>query len=250
MKKVIRLTESDLMRIVKRVINENKKFGSFDDEEWYDEDDKFTRVDDMGDDFDDEEFNDFDSFSSKHGHDTKWFGKGDSGRKMFDTYKDKHSKPFKVRTRRGMNEQTNTISPKRVKFFDTLANNISSKLIGKKLYFGNIGVLGNTSITIKSYGERNQNINFQGMEVKDFVLFFNVVRDKEDLNAGEKPGTRVWSGELEVRAEFKNGVISKNPIVNLYPTLSDDSMKPERPWTWDQVGGAQIWNQALNGNKL
>ena len=106
MKKVIRLTESDLMRIVKRVINENKKFGSFDDEEWYDEDDKFARVDDMGDDFDDEEFNDFDSFSSKHGHDTRWFGKGDSGRKMFDIYKDKHSKPFKVRTRRGMDEQS------------------------------------------------------------------------------------------------------------------------------------------------
>jgi hypothetical protein len=86
-------------------MTESKKFGSFDDEEWYDEEDKFTRVDDMGDDFDDEEFDDFDSFSSKHGHDTKWFGKGDSGRKMFDTYKDKHSKPFKVRTRRGMNEQ-------------------------------------------------------------------------------------------------------------------------------------------------
>jgi len=104
MKKVIKLTESDLMRIVKRVINESK-YGSFDDEEWYDKDDKFTRVDDMGDDFDEEEFDDFDSFSSKHGHDTKWFGKGDSGRKMFDTYKDKHSKPFKVRTRRGMDEQ-------------------------------------------------------------------------------------------------------------------------------------------------
>jgi len=100
MKKVIRLTESDLMRIVKRVISENKKFGSFDDEEWYDEDDKFTRVDDMGDDFDEEEFDDFDSLDSKHGHDTKWFGKGDSGRNAFNLYKDKHSKPFKVRTRR------------------------------------------------------------------------------------------------------------------------------------------------------
>lgn len=110
MKKVIRLTESDLMRIVKRVMNESKKFGSFDDEVWYDEYDKFTRVDDMGDDFDDEEFDDFDSFSSKHGHDTKWFGKGDSGRKMFDTYKDKHSKPFKVRTRRGMDEQKGLVT--------------------------------------------------------------------------------------------------------------------------------------------
>jgi hypothetical protein len=70
MKKVIKLTESDLMRIVKRVMTESKKFGSFDDEEWYDEEDKFTRVDDMGDDFDDK------------------------------------GRPFKVRTRRGMDEQS------------------------------------------------------------------------------------------------------------------------------------------------
>jgi hypothetical protein len=97
------------MRIVKRVISESK-YGSFDDEEWYDKDDRFTRVDDMGDDFDEEEFDDFDSLDSKHGHDTKWFGKGDSGRKMFDTYKDKHSKPFKVRTRRGMDEQKGLVT--------------------------------------------------------------------------------------------------------------------------------------------
>ena len=101
MKKVIRLTESDLMRIVKRVISEqSNKFGSFDNEEWFDKDDKFTSVDDMDDDFDEEEFDDFDEFDSKHGHDTQWFGKGDSGRKFFDLYKDKHKSPFKVRTSR------------------------------------------------------------------------------------------------------------------------------------------------------
>ena len=101
MKKVIRLTESDLVRIVKRVINENKRFGSFDDEEWYDDNDsRFnnSEFDDM--EFDDEEFDDFDNLQSKHGHDTKWFGKGESGKKMFDMYKDKHKKPFKVRTKR------------------------------------------------------------------------------------------------------------------------------------------------------
>ena len=100
MKKVIRLTESDLIRIVKRVINESNKFGSFGDDEWYDKDDKFTRVDDMGDDFDEEEFDDFDSLESKHGHDTKWFGKGDRGRDSFNMYKDKSKSPFKVRTSR------------------------------------------------------------------------------------------------------------------------------------------------------
>jgi hypothetical protein len=101
MKKVIRLTESDLMKIIKRIVNEqSNKFGSFDDEEWYDEDDRLTNVDDMGDDFDEEEFDNFDDLESKHGHDTKWFGKGERGRTSFDTYKDKSKSPFKVRTNR------------------------------------------------------------------------------------------------------------------------------------------------------
>jgi hypothetical protein len=101
MKKVIRLTEADLVRIVKRVISEQSdKFGSFDNEEWFDKDDKFTSIDDMGDDFDEEEFDDFDELDSKHGHDTKWFDKGEGGRKSFDLYKDKSKSPFKVRTRR------------------------------------------------------------------------------------------------------------------------------------------------------
>jgi hypothetical protein len=100
MKKVIRLTEADLTRIVKRVIEESK-YGSFDDEEWYDEkDSSFSKsgFDDM--EFDDEEFDDFDDLQSKHGEDTRWFDKGESGKRIFDTYKDKHKRPFKVRTRR------------------------------------------------------------------------------------------------------------------------------------------------------
>ena len=157
--------------------------------------------------------------------------------------------------KRVLSEQTMTVSPKRVKFFDTLANNISSKLIGKKFYFGKVGVLEGTSITIKSYEDRNQSINLQGEQVKDLGLYFNVTRVEEDLNPYEKKGTRIWSGMLEIRAEFKNGVISKNPVVNLYlkengKVFFDRGMKPDRPWTWDQVGGVQIWNQALNGDKL
>ena len=148
-----------------------------------------------------------------------------------------------------ISEQTDIVTPKRVNFFDTLANNISSKLIGKKFYFGKIGVLENTSITIKKYVDRNHNINIQGKEVKDFRLMFNVTRIEEDLYSYEDKGTRIWSGMLEVRADFKNGVISKNPIVNLYPSKNGEAdfgqgMTPERPWTWNQVGGSQIWSQA------
>ena len=99
MKKVIRLTESDLMIIVKRVISEGKKFGSFDNEEWRDENDNLVNLDDT-DDTDEEEFPDFKSLDSKHGKGTKWFPSGERGEKMFDTYKDKHQRPFKVRTSR------------------------------------------------------------------------------------------------------------------------------------------------------
>ncbi len=100
MKKVIRLTEADLTRIVRRVIKETK-YGSFDDEEWYDIDDRrFNKNDFEGMDYDEEEFDDFDDFESKHGSDTKWFGKGEHGKKTFGLYKDRHQKPFKVRSKR------------------------------------------------------------------------------------------------------------------------------------------------------
>jgi hypothetical protein len=100
MRKVTRLTEADLTRIVRRVIKESK-YGSFDDEEWYDSDDKRFGKEGFEDmEYDEEEFDDFDDFSSKHGEDTRWFGKGDSGKKMFGHYKDHHKKPFKVRSRR------------------------------------------------------------------------------------------------------------------------------------------------------
>ena len=99
MKKVIRLTESDLIRIVKRIINEGNKFGSFDNKKWRDENDNLVNLVNT-DDTEEEEFPDFKSLDSKHGKNTKWFPSGERGKKMFDTYKDKHQSPFKVRTRR------------------------------------------------------------------------------------------------------------------------------------------------------
>jgi hypothetical protein len=100
MKKVIRLTESDLMRIVRRVISEGEKFGSFDNKEWRDKNDKLVKLKDDEDYENEEEFPDFKSLDSKHGKNTKWFPSGERGEKMFDTYKDKHQSPFKVRTKR------------------------------------------------------------------------------------------------------------------------------------------------------
>jgi len=105
-KKIIRLTESDLTRLVKRVIKESKYFKSRDLDKWMD-DENGRYVDDIEDfdDYDEEEFDDYDSFSEKHPGSTRHFNWGgdDAGKVIFDKYKDKYG-PLKVRTRRSMEE--------------------------------------------------------------------------------------------------------------------------------------------------
>ena len=115
MKKIVRLTESDLARIVRRVINEEKysSFGNmrrkdFKGDKYVSDKDRF--VDDeeiygIGDEdlFDTEEFDDFESYSEKYPEDSddspSWF-KGNQGKTMFDKYRETTGKPFKVKTRR------------------------------------------------------------------------------------------------------------------------------------------------------
>lgn len=106
MAKIIRLTESDLTRIVKRVIQE-KRIASFDDEMgWYDEEDRPVKPEDFGDDYDEEEFHEFEPMIAKHGKNQKWFmdpsedkfGLGGDGEKMFHTYRERTGKPFRIRT--------------------------------------------------------------------------------------------------------------------------------------------------------
>ena len=115
MKKVIRLSESDLIRLVKRVIKE-ERYGSFGNmkrpdfkgDTYLDDDDRFVDDEELfgigdEDEFDTEEFDDFESYSKKYPEDRedspRWF-KGKQGKTMFDTYKKTTGKPFKVKTRR------------------------------------------------------------------------------------------------------------------------------------------------------
>jgi hypothetical protein len=102
MRKTIRLTESDLVRLVKRTIREmedDRTFTSFGDEDdWYDDEDK--NIGDFDFDFDEEEFDDLDKYSEKYPKQSlKKFGKGDSSRSIFNQYRDKKG-PLKVRRRR------------------------------------------------------------------------------------------------------------------------------------------------------
>lgn len=114
-KKVIRLTESDLMNLVKRIIKE-ERYGSFGNmkrrdfkgDQYVRDDDRFADDEELfgiGDEneFDTEEFDDYESYSEKYPEDSedspRWF-KGKQGKTMFDRYKKTTGKPFKVKTRR------------------------------------------------------------------------------------------------------------------------------------------------------
>lgn len=147
------------------------------------------------------------------------------------------------------------IDPKRVKFFDNLTNQISSKLIGKKIPFGKIGVLDNSTIVVQKFADRTNSVNLKGHAVNEFGIMFYVRRVEEDLYKGEKKGTRVWTGVLDIIAKFdKSGVISE-PIINLYPMKNGDidfSLKntPTTKFTWDQLGGKDLWSQAFKGQSM
>jgi len=106
MAKIVRLTESDLTRLVKRVIKESKYFKSRDLDKWMD-DESGRYVDDIEDfdDYDEEEFDDYDSFSEKHPGSTRHFNWGgdNAGKGIFDKYKKEYG-PLMVKTRRNMGE--------------------------------------------------------------------------------------------------------------------------------------------------
>jgi hypothetical protein len=82
-----------------------KMFGSFSDEHgWYDESDRHHKGE-FDFDYDEEEFEDFQSMYDKIGKNQRWFAPGEEGQRYFDTYKEKFGSPFKVRMRRDMGEQ-------------------------------------------------------------------------------------------------------------------------------------------------
>jgi hypothetical protein len=85
-----------------------KVFGTFDDKEIYDEMDRRSTLDEIGDDYDEEIFYDYDSYSkSKFFRSMPWFGHrrlfqpNYQDEKMFNIYQAKSGgKPFVVRTRK------------------------------------------------------------------------------------------------------------------------------------------------------
>jgi hypothetical protein len=97
-------------------MEEGDMYGSFGDtrrkdykgDMYYDETDRLAKSRDIygigGDDFDTEEFDTFQKLYDKYGDKQSWFGKRD-GEKMFNIYKEKTGKPFKVKTRKSEMEE-------------------------------------------------------------------------------------------------------------------------------------------------
>jgi hypothetical protein len=89
-------TEVDMEEPIEGEMGEGR-YGSFNNDEWFDDVDKpFTGDFDF--DFDEEEFDEFEPMMKKHG-DSRWFQRGADGERMFNRYKEKYG-PLKVRTRR------------------------------------------------------------------------------------------------------------------------------------------------------
>ena len=153
-------------------------------------------------------------------------------------------------------QEEDEISQSKNNFFNKLASEISTKLIGKKILYGKIGVMDNSSVTIKSYVDRNHSIDLKDQPINEFNLYFKVKRDKEDLYPNEKTGTRIWTGLLGVTATYNNGVISSSPTVELYSQTGVDDydfgspIKPTTPMLWTTFGGKELWSKATQAKNL
>ena len=108
MAKIVRLTESDLARLVRKVINEQRYLKHDKLNRWTSDDDYLRNFDTLpgeDSDYDEEEFDDYDTFSQKY-PDSKPHSRGWSGqdpKDVFNMYKDTYG-PLKVKTRRSMTE--------------------------------------------------------------------------------------------------------------------------------------------------
>ena len=92
--------QSDMDVEMEGEMEESDIYGSFKDDEWYDQNDRSHDPNNFDFDYDEEEFEDFPSLMAKHGNKHKWFGNDKEGENLFNKYKDYHNRPFKVRTKK------------------------------------------------------------------------------------------------------------------------------------------------------
>ena len=97
--------QADMDVPVEGEMEEGDMYGSFDDNEWYDHYDR-KHSGDFDFDYDEEEFEDYPSLMAKHGNKHYWFDNrskfsaGPYGEELFNKFKERYGRPFKVRTKK------------------------------------------------------------------------------------------------------------------------------------------------------
>jgi hypothetical protein len=95
----------------KSEMEEGDMYGSFDDNDWYDHYDR-KHSGDFDFDYDEEEFEDYPSLMAKHGNKHYWFhnrskfSPGPDGEELFNKFKERYGRPFKVRTKKSEMEDS------------------------------------------------------------------------------------------------------------------------------------------------
>ena len=204
--------DRDMFHVTRRP----KMIASFDDEHgFYDEKDrKYTGDFDF--DYDEEEFDDFDSFDSKYGGKQAMFASGKEGKKYFDLYKDKFGgKPFRVRTPKDMGEQeTEEGNAFSGALADAKKNGKDSfKVDGKKYNVKEsnrrIANQKNLSSILKSVKEEVKSLKLTESELIDMIE--NIVKEQQVKDKAEK-------GNLNKKEpqglKDTNKVLSKNKQEN------------------------------------
>ena len=117
-------------------MGESKHYGSFDNEEWLDSDNKKYGSKDFDFDFDEESFDDVSSFRDKH-PDSPWFGGKDSkdDESFFNAYKKKHNSPFKVRTKKNFGEMGEAFDSEEMTMFDDFNEKDYKEISNPKKHF-------------------------------------------------------------------------------------------------------------------
>jgi hypothetical protein len=78
------------------------RFASFNDEDWFDEND-YPYTGDFDFEFDEEQFDEFEPFKEKYGKKVRWFSPDEQGKTFFNRYKEKFG-PLKIRIAKGLEE--------------------------------------------------------------------------------------------------------------------------------------------------
>jgi hypothetical protein len=146
--------------------------------------------------------------------------------------------------KKSLNEQIDT---RKQSYYENITKQITRRVLGKKIPFGKIGVLDNSNIIIQKYADRSHANDAEGKSFPEFAIMFYVRRVEEDLRDSEKTGARVWTGILDVEANFVNGKLAA-PKLTLYPDFKgktdfNSPMVPTVKIGWDQLGGADLWQK-------